>query len=366
MRIGDHHALDRVVHHGGRQPLALLRLALGREVGQDAREALGPPVGAHVAHAPRMEPAVGAVEALQARRFLERAIRTERPQDRLAHAHRVLGVQALQQVDAGAQPLAVVAQHAHHPLRIRGLGLRHVPVPHAAAAAVQRQAQARLAALQRRAGGLGLADVLQHAHQLLGFAVRGGHVAHGAQHGHGGAAVRRAAQALVLVVVDLAAAQSLQLGHGPAHVGGRHQRGEHMPARLLPRHAQPAAQALVGPEHAPVQGHACDAGGRIAPDAPHVALQRPAPAVGAVHAPQQPPGQQAGEQHVGPAFPGLVAREAARVVGEGGEQRVAHEHPGHAQGQVEDHAPAGRDPRCLACACFLHQYLTPGCDNRGI
>lgn len=78
------------------------------------------------------------------------------------------------------------------------------------------------------------------------------------------------------------------------------------------------------------QLHARDARGRMAGDPRQLLRQRPARGLGRAHAPQQPPCQHAGEEHVEPALDGLAARQLQQVGDERGQQRVSHGHPDRA------------------------------------
>ncbi len=165
LRIGHHHALDGVVHHGGGQALALFQRAAGREVGEDAGETLGLPLGAAVAHAARLEPAIAVVKAPQARRLGEGLARGNGLLHGAVHAPVVIGVQAAQQVHAARQLGPRVAQHAHQAGAMGGAAAQQVPVPQAAAAAVERQAQHVFAVQQVGACRADLSLALRYARQ---------------------------------------------------------------------------------------------------------------------------------------------------------------------------------------------------------
>ena len=165
LRIGHHHALDGVVHHGRRQALALLQRTAGREVGEDAGETLGLPLCATVAHAARLEPAIAVVKAPQARRLGKRLARGHGPLHGPVHAPIVIRVQAAQQIHAARQLGALVAQQAHQTGRMGGAAAQQVPVPQAAAAAFQRQAQHVFAVQQVGARGANLPLAARHARQ---------------------------------------------------------------------------------------------------------------------------------------------------------------------------------------------------------
>ena len=285
----------------------------GTEVGDDAGEAFGLARGIKVALTTRHEPAVQAIKAAQAHGFLERRARGNGVACPHHQASALIRVQPFAQVKVLRKILAPVVQQTLQAGRCRALPGTQIPVPHAAAAALQRQAQPGFAALKGGAGGVYLADVLHHAHQVGGIGARLGHQRDGTHHGHDGPRVRALALALALVVVDFASQQALALVIGPVAVRRPDDVAKLVLAQVLEAHAGQFAKALVGPEYLAVGAGTHNARRRMAQHMCGLLRCGGAKVVSSAGAPQQPPSQRASDQHIKRILDRAVARQQVGV-----------------------------------------------------
>ena len=129
-----------------------------------------------------LNPAVAAIKALQAGSFIKRHASGNGLFHGAAHALTVVRVQAAHQSHALGQLLTLVAQQPGYALRMGGAPLQQVPVPHAAATAIERQAQGFFTAHEGRSGGAHFAHIQQHAQQVRRHLGGGGYAADVTQH----------------------------------------------------------------------------------------------------------------------------------------------------------------------------------------
>ena len=201
------------------------------------------------------------------------------------------------------------------------------------------QLLAHFAAVQSRTHRLDLVEVLHHAHKVGGLVIHFRQQRHRAQHGYFAPAIEPQAMAFGDVMVDLAGQQALQLARGPVTVGGIHHVAKIDCAHLRQRAAQGVAHALVGPQEGSIRRHTRNARRHMAGDLRQLLRHRRAPALGAAHALEQPPGHGAGQQHVTPALPGLKTGQLLRVGDKVGQQNIARKHPDDTYDKVQQHAP---------------------------
>ena len=105
-RIGDHHTLDGVFHHGGGQTAALVSLAAGRLIGQQAGNAQQPAIHVPVRLTTGAEPAIQAV-AQQPGRQRQYAALFQRLPDLRAHRIRIIRMQTRVEIKIVGQILAL-------------------------------------------------------------------------------------------------------------------------------------------------------------------------------------------------------------------------------------------------------------------
>ena len=141
MSIGHHNAFGRVVHHGCSQAQALFFLTLLGFVRNDAGKAHRLAQRIQMAGATRFKPAVLAIKAQHTGSHYKRAAGLQSQAGFFAHHLAVFRMNAGPEPKVTCEISALVAHHAGYALRESVAQVLQIPVPHAAATAIQCQAQ---------------------------------------------------------------------------------------------------------------------------------------------------------------------------------------------------------------------------------